>query len=514
MDCKVKFLPSGIEVTVPQNATIMDAERVAELGFEYPCGGNGTCGKCMVDVTCGDCKKRVKACTTTVTDGMVVTLSDDTGVHNEKVMTSNFCGCGSVECNPIVDFCGIENPLGVAFDIGTTTIAAYLMDLKCGDQITTLGALNEQVKYGGDVISRCLYAFENGVNEIADTVNKQADIMISELLKSSGRDKNDILAITIVGNTCMQHIFARINPTSLVQIPYMPTKYGSFTYPATDLLTNVNPNAQIFFIPVIAGFIGADTVGAILATEFHKKDDITLLLDIGTNGEMALGNKDRFVACSTASGPAFEGAKIACGMRGAPGAIDHVSLVDGDLSLSIIDDCDAKGICGSGLIDLCAALLDAGVILPAGRFNRKYEGPISNRLTEIDGNKALMLTDKVYITQKDIREVQLAKGAIAAGIEIMAEVLGITYADIKEVLIAGAFGNYMDPHNTCKIKLIPPELENKIVPVGNAAGEGSKLCLLSSDKLNETDTIANAAEFIELASHEDFQNKFIAQLDF
>lgn len=516
MDCKIKFNPSGKEITISNSATIMDAERALELCFEYPCGGNGTCGKCLVDIEENSRKYRAQACTTKVSDGMVVTLPDNVGVHEEKVMT---CGCGTdVKCNltsPLADYSKITpNPLGVAFDIGTTTVAAYLLDLCSGDVIDTLGKLNEQVKYGSDVISRCIFSLENGVDEIASCINDQTNEMIKEIVEKNNKDLKDVCAITIVGNTCMQHIYAGINPTTLVEIPYMPTKYGSFTMSAKGIIDGLNDNATIYFIPVIAGFIGADTVAAILATRFYERDDYTLLLDIGTNGEMAMGTKDRFVVCSTASGPAFEGAKIVCGMRGAPGAIDHVWMDNDELKFSTIDGQDAIGICGSGLIDFCRVLLDTGVIMPSGRFDKKYDGPLTSRLTTIDGTKAFMLTDKVFVTQKDIREVQLAKGAIAAGIEILADVLGITYDDIKEVIIAGAFGNYMDPDSTCRIGLIPSELRHKITPVGNAAGEGSKLCLLSSDEYKKCEYIAEKAEFVELASHEKFQEKFIALLDF
>lgn len=513
MFCELKFMPSQKIVCIDEKATIMDAERDAELGFEYPCGGNGTCNKCMVDVEINGKHKRVKACTTKVENGMVVTLSDDTGVHEDKVMTSGTKTKCSLNPDVDVDNCPAL-PLGVAFDIGTTTIAAYLLNLNTGEVIDTLGELNEQVKYGGDVISRCIFALKNGVDEIAGCVNNQVDGMIEKLLSKNSKSKDDVLGISIVGNTCMHHIFVGINPTSLVEIPYMPTVYERMIKPAKDYINNVNDKAKLFVLPVIAGFVGADTVGAMLATRFHEKDKPTLLLDIGTNGEMALGTKEKWVSCSTASGPAFEGAKIVCGMRGAPGAIDHVCYENNELNISVIDNSDAIGICGSGLIDAISVLLEAGVIMPSGRFDKKYDGPLLDRIIDIDGSKCFSLTEKVYVTQKDIREVQLAKGAIAAGIEIMSKTLGIEYSEINEVLIAGAFGNYMKPESMCRIKLLPPELLSKIVPVGNAAGEGSKMCLLSKDEFELSEIIARKTEFIELASHENFQQLFIAQLDF
>jgi len=510
MNNTIKFLPCGISVVVDDGATIMDAERIAGLNFEYPCGGTGTCGKCMVDVTLNGNTESVKACSTKVIDGMTVTLN--TSCHNDIVLTSG--SCSNIEIKPNVDFGDIETPLGVAFDIGTTTIAAYLVNLKNGELIDTLGELNEQVKYGGDVISRCIYSLKSGVDEICNCVRNEADEIIGKLISKNNYKKENVLCVSIVGNTCMHHIFAGINPTTLVEIPYMPTVYDAFEKPAREIFSNVNEKAKVLFIPVIAGFVGADTVAAMQSTCFDKKEKTTLLLDIGTNGEMALGNKDGWVSCSTASGPAFEGAKIVCGMRGAPGAIDHVDLINGELIINVIDNVKPIGICGSGLVDIITVLLNEGVIMSSGRFDKKYDGPLKANVSELDGSKIFKLTDDVYITQKDIREVQLAKGAIAAGIEIMSEKLGVTNDDINEVLIAGAFGNYMRPESMCRIKLLPPELFNKIVPVGNAAGEGSKMCLLSSDEYERAANIAKKTEFIELASHPKFQELFIKQLDF
>ncbi|MBQ6752934.1 MAG: DUF4445 domain-containing protein [Clostridia bacterium] len=510
MSCTVRFLPSGKTVCIFDDATIMDAEREAALGFEYPCGGTGTCGKCMVDIEVDGVKSRVKACSTKVSDGMIVTLSDNN--KRDEVMTSGVAE--SVTLSPALDRFDVASPLGVAFDIGTTTIAAYLLNLSTGETIDVLGELNEQIRYGADVVSRCIFSLKNGVEEISSCVNKQADLMIGKLLEKHGLSKDDVCLVTIVGNTCMHHIFAGINPTTLVEIPYMPTVYEAFEKPAKDFFGNVNENAKVLFLPVIAGFVGADTVGAMLAVRFDEKEKNTLLLDIGTNGEMVMGNRDRYVACSTASGPAFEGAKILFGMRGAAGAIDHVNFNDGKLDISVIGDEKAVGICGSGLIDIITVLLDEGVIMPGGRFDRKYEGPLKDRVKDIDGAKCFVLTDDVYLTQKDIREVQLAKGAIAAGIEILSKTLGITYDDIDQVLIAGAFGNHMRKESMCRIKLLPPEFIDRIVPVGNAAGEGSKMALLSKEEYDRAQRMAKKAEFVELASHPDFQQLFIAQLDF
>ena len=251
-------------------------------------------------------------------------------------------------------------------------------------------------------------------------------------------------------------------------------------------------------LPNIAGFVGGDTVGCMISTRFDQQEDLTLLIDIGTNGEMVLGNKHRRIACSTAAGPAFEGAKISCGMRGAEGAVDHVWLEQGKIRYHVIGDTEPKGLCGSGLLDLVAVLLDLEIISESGRMKGKQYPPCSN----------------VVLTQKDVREVQLAKAAIRAGIELMAQRMGVQVSDIQKVYLAGAFGNYMNPASACRIGLIPPVLLDKIKPIGNAAGEGAKLCALSRAEFTYSQTLAKETEFLELASLPGFQDCYIDALEF
>ncbi|NLL63517.1 MAG: DUF4445 domain-containing protein [Ruminococcaceae bacterium] len=531
MNYNVTFMPANITVSVPENTTIMDAERIAKLGFEYPCGGNGICNKCDVQIAVNGKTTVVKSCSTIISSDMIVTLN--ISENTEKVLTENLnfsCEINSPvsvlhEMMPnakailfndeVIDVRKDDfTPLGVAFDIGTTTVAAYLLNLFTGEQIDTVGSLNNQVKYGSDVISRCTYVVKNGVEEMQKCILNQAESMIAELLKKNNKSPGDVYLVSIVGNTCMQHIFAGLDTTSLVTVPYVPAVKKAITDNAKKYLKSVNENARIVILPVIAGFIGADTVAVALATRFYQKKEISLLLDIGTNGEIVLGNSDRWVACSTASGPAFEGAKIVKGMRAASGAIDHAYYENSEFKYTTIDSSPAVGICGSGLIDIVKVLLDEGVILPTGRFNKRYERSLRDRMTTVDTETRFNITEDVYITQKDIREVQLAKGAIAAGIEILTQVLDISYTDIEKVYIAGAFGNFMKPSSMCGIKLVPPELEEKIVPVGNAAGNGAKLALLSKEELKNATFVSEKTEFIELASHKNFQEIFIKNLDF
>ena len=251
-------------------------------------------------------------------------------------------------------------------------------------------------------------------------------------------------------------------------------------------------------LPNIAGFGGGDTVGCLVATRFDRLEELSLLIDIGTNGEMVLGDRRRRIACSTAAGPAFEGAKISCGMRGVAGAVDHVTWRDGGMSWHVIGEGPAEGLCGSGLLDLTAALLEEGVIDETGR---------------LEGG-AYRLCPGVTLTQKDVREVQLAKGAIRAGIELLAEALGADVEDIRTVYLAGAFGNYLTPASACRVGMIPPVLEGRVVPIGNAAGEGAKLCALSREEFAYSQRLAAATELLELAALPAFQDRFIGALGF
>ena len=251
-------------------------------------------------------------------------------------------------------------------------------------------------------------------------------------------------------------------------------------------------------LPNIAGFVGGDTVGCMVSTRFDREEELTLLIDIGTNGEMVLGNRSRRIACSTAAGPAFEGARISCGMRGTEGAVDHVTLQDGQLHHHVIGAVPPAGLCGSGLLDLVAALLELGIISESGRMK----------------SKAYTLCPNVTLTQKDVREVQLAKAAIRAGIELLAESMGAEVSDIRKVYLAGAFGNYMDPASACRIGMLPPVLLDRIIPIGNAAGEGAKLCALSREEFAYSQRLAKETEFLELASLPQFHSRYISALEF
>ena len=295
----------------------------------------------------------------------------------------------------------------------------------------------------------------------------------------------------------MHHLFLEYPTQTLVLAPYDPYVKTPVTVKAAEVDLHVHPEAELHWLALIGGFVGADTVGCILAADMDKLDKLTLMVDIGTNGEIVLGNKNGMTATSTAAGPAFEGAKITCGMRGGEGAIDHTWIEGDKLAYHVIGDVEPIGICGSGLLDAVAQLLELEWIDETGRMEETYS-----------------FTDKVFINQKDVRELQLAKAAIAAGIVMLCGYEGHEVSDVEQVLLAGAFGNYLDPHSACAIGLLPRELEEKIIPVGNAAGAGAQIAVLNRNEEKRSGEMAAAVKFVELANDPEFQDIYVEQMFF
>jgi uncharacterized 2Fe-2S/4Fe-4S cluster protein (DUF4445 family) len=419
-----------------------------------------------------------------------------------------------------------DTSLGMAFDIGTTTIVGYLADLYTGRELCVVSALNPQTKYGADVISRISYANrgEGALLELNAAVTDAIDELIGQAAGTAGVAREDIYALAVAGNTCMHHLFLGISPRQVALSPYVTAVSEPVIVDADQLRLKINPAGLVLVLPNIAGFVGADTVAVLLAAELDKSKQIKLVIDIGTNGEIALGNHEKIYICSAAAGPAFEGAQISCGMRGATGAIDHVTF-DQELSLSVIGGGSALGVCGSALLDAVAGLLENGMINKKGKLLAPHEitNPAGRKfaryIVEHEGSKAFLLSagegsKEILITQKDIRELQLAKGAIAAGIQIVMNKSGLQSEDIEEVLLAGAFGNYLNPHSACSIGLIPPELEDRIKMIGNAAGAGAKLALLSTLEYKRAAELARKVEFVELGSERNFTQIFAHSIYF
>ena len=489
MSCTVRFPLENKCISLSEGTTILQAMIDAGLSVDAPCGGSGKCKKCAVEYRFSedDAWQRALACQTGIHRDMQVRRLFPEEVFPASSHEGHACSPDST-----------AEAYGAALDIGTTTIAGRLLALPSGAVLSALGRRNPQVKFGADVISRVAYAMEHGAKPLTECLRKDINDLIEQLCAEAGIRTKQIQKLCIVGNSCMHHLFLGISPECLGRAPYMPSVREGMLLKAADCGLNVHLDAAVHMLPLIAGFVGADTVGCMLAGNWSEREKTTLLIDIGTNGELVLGNKDRKIACSTAAGPALEGAKIECGMRGSRGAIDHVDLQEGKIVFHVIGECTPVGICGSGLVDLIAVLLETGELDESGRLERgRFE-----------------LCENVYLTQKDVREVQLAKAAIAAGIRLLAQKAGISPDEIEEVHLAGAFGSNIRVESACAIGLIPEELRERIIPVGNAAAEGACLALSDPEKLTEADKLAEETEFLELASMPDFNDEFVDQLFF
>lgn len=577
----VFFPKEHTQISVASGTLLLDAIRNAGLSVDAPCGGRGTCKKCTVMIENGRAAGIRQSCRFTVTEDISVLLSPSlsqeqilgNGDSKREITAPNLTCVHAVIPkatinDPFSVSMAIKKALGehiriplsvlsnlytsleqleyegefvlfqdtligvrpshapvyvLAYDIGTTTVVSYLLDALTGKQISVSGVLNPQTAYGADVISRCEYDLKNPEHTLTRIIRTALNSLAIQNAEKAGISPLDICFAVIAGNTCMQHLYLGVSTTSLIRAPYMATVDELQLEYAADFGLSIHPLAKVCTLPSIAGFVGGDTVGVLLSLPENTFSRCTLILDIGTNGELVLGHHDKRYTCSTAAGPAFEGAKISCGMRGASGAIDHVSLKDSQLVYSVIGNTVPSGICGSGLIDLIACLLKLDIISSRGRINRPEKWTpeavelYSHRFTKRDGVSAFLLTDDesgIYLTQKDIREVQLAKAAIATGIELLCQKMEISVSEIQSVLLAGAFGNYLSPKSACQIGLIPSVLLNRIQSIGNAAGEGAKLAALSRDVLESSCSIAKETSFVELASSREFQTAYLNRLNF
>ncbi|MBN1161760.1 MAG: DUF4445 domain-containing protein [Dehalococcoidales bacterium] len=425
----------------------------------------------------------------------------------------------------------VKKSYGLAVDIGTTTVAGYLCELTTGEILATESMMNPQVAYGEDVMSRIGYAAKEkgGLKRLNGAIIKGLNQIIGGIIKKTGIKRQDIIDMTVVGNTCMQHLFLNINPQYLGRAPFTPAIHHSVDVKARDMGIKIASGAYVHVLPIEAGFVGADNVGVLIAEEPYNQDEMLLIIDIGTNGELILGNRNRLMSSSCATGPAFEGAEIRHGMRAAAGAIEKLKIdpKTKEVQFKVIGNdkwntedkkIGARGICGSGIFDVAAQVFLAGIIDNGGRFNMKVKSP---RL-RLNGKgeaefvlawaKETAIKQDIVVCQKDIRAIQLAKGAMYSGARIMMKRMGVKKID--RVILAGAFGSYIDKTSAAVIGLFPDCDPKRVYAVGNAAGDGARIALLNVDKRDEADLWARRVEYIELTLEPEFNNTFTKALNF
>ncbi|MEE8390611.1 MAG: ASKHA domain-containing protein [Anaerolineae bacterium] len=401
-------------------------------------------------------------------------------------------------------------PLGLAVDIGTTKVAAYLVNLENGETLAADGAMNPQIAYGEDVMARIAYAMgkETQAQELQSALVGGLNDLTRQLCAQAGCSSEEIVEAVLVGNTCMHHLALGLPVAQLGLAPYVPALSDSYDLKAQEMGLHLAPGANVHLLPNIAGFVGADHVAMVLATSIHEADEITLGLDIGTNTEISLAVAGRLLSCSCASGPAFEGAHIRDGMRAAPGAIEWVRLTDGRVEYQTIDDAPPVGICGSGILDGVAELRKIGVLRSNGAMQPDSHPRVrgTGKDTEfvlVPAGERGALRD-IVINRKDINEIQLAKAAIRAGVEVLLNEAGLKAEQVERVVVAGAFGTYLDVDSALALEMFLPLPRERFVQVGNAAGMGAKLALVSRRCREIAGEIAQRVEYVELTTHPHF----------
>ena len=421
----------------------------------------------------------------------------------------------------------MEECFGIAFDIGTTTLVGYLINLCNGKTYSIASALNPQTAYGEDVISRITYAKDNpaGLAKLNSVLIESLNSMIEEMCTNAKVSASHIYEVTIVGNSVMHHLFLNIDPTYIGLSPYVPTFKRDLNIKAKDVKLEISKSGYVYILPLIAGFVGADTMGVIISSEIDKERELTLAIDVGTNGELVIGNKDALFTGSCAAGSALEGAHIKHGMRAAAGAIDTLKINPRDFSVeyTTINDKKPIGICGSGIIDVVAEMLRAKLLTKSGNFNKEFID--HENIIKEEKNIEFILVNKedtpikrpITISQSDIRELQMAKGAFFSGARLILNHLNRvndSELEIKQILLAGAFGNYINKSNAKFIGMIPDIPDEKLFQIGNAAGIGAQNCLLNVDLRKKARKLQEKIHYVEIAIEKDFQKEFASAMYF
>jgi uncharacterized 2Fe-2S/4Fe-4S cluster protein (DUF4445 family) len=490
----------GRTLTVPRGTELQDL--LFTQGVEFPCGGRGRC----------------KGCRVRVLDGFLPVSSEDSRLlsgseidlgwrlacqaHVQAPLTLELAQWEAEILSDDTSMAFVPREgLGVAVDLGTTTLVAQLLDLQLGNVLGVRTALNRQARLGADIMSRIEHAVSKGQSELQTLIREQIRELIEQLLSAVPNRASELKDIVLVGNTVMHHLFSGLSVEPLAHYPFEPKEDGLQTFSASSLgwPWARADRVQVRFLPCLGGFVGSDILEGLLSTGLRASSEPAALIDLGTNGEIVVGNRDRMLCASTAAGPAFEGARISMGMRAATGAISEVSWRDGQFHCRVLGQVEPRGICGSGLVDAVAAGLEAGSIQMNGR---------------IANGSALELASPVALAQKDIRELQLAKGAIAAGFRILLRKWGARPEDISRLYLAGAFGNYVNRASAVRIGLLTLPID-RIEPAGNTALRGAKMALASlGESEGDYAELRQKVRHISVSEEVEFQDTFVEEMGF
>ncbi|MZP29930.1 DUF4445 domain-containing protein [Heliobacterium undosum] len=554
----ILFLPSRDSIQVEAGTTILQAARRAGVLIEAPCNGAGTCGKCKVRLAErfrpfaqpggthhltpeAEAEGWVLACEALVTGDIEVEIPQRISTQSLKIISHGQARPVAIDpffAKAYDDAAGETRVLaggalvatepgdrtdrlfGLVVDIGTTTLVASLVHMVSGVELAAASSLNPQSLHGQDVLSRIKFTSDPAGRalmhrELIGEINR----LITQVTEAAAVERGDIAEVVFSGNTCMLHLATDTDPTSLGKHPYRPVITGGNHVRAEALGLDVAAYALVYLPPILSAYVGADITAGMLAAGLAELPGVTLFVDIGTNGEMVLAVDGAMAAASTAAGPAFEGMNITHGMRAGRGAIERFRLEsDGAVTVKTIEEAEPTGICGSGLLDIAGELAAHGVIDKRGRFVRpdgsKIPEALRERLNTCDGKPVFQIAGDIVLTQKDVRQIQLAKGAIRAGVELLLRSKGVRPEDVDRVFIAGSFGYHLQARSLIQIGLLPDAFEGKIQFLGNTSKTGGQALLLNGDLRRELEASVSSVEVIELADYGDFDQVFVGCLGF
>ena len=510
---------SGRQIYCEDGSNLMQVLHNAGEYIESPCGGGGTCGKCKVKIigdnvsditkteteilTAEEKESGVRlACMTFVTGDIIVHMPEKE--KGSKVLNEGY----------VPEFeKDKRSGYGAAVDIGTTTVALSLVNLETGEEVSSSSQINAQRRFGSDVLTRITYEYENGEKGIAElqkALGGQLDDMLKEACDKADVNIQEVAEIVVAANCTMTHMLLGTDARPLGKSPYTPVFIEPQERKYSEIGGKYCKGAKLYCLPQVSAYIGADIVaGAHVCNMANEKGNL-LFIDIGTNGEIVLATEGRLFSCSCAAGPALEGANISCGMRAAEGAVEDIIITDEKTELKVIGDTKLVGICGSGILAAVRELLKNGFIKPSGVFIKKSDsGKGSDKRLILQGTKrAFMLSDNITITQDDIRQVQLAKGAILSGFTALLKKAGLEMNQLDKVLVAGQFGAHLPAESLTGVGILPPDVKDRIVYVGNSSKTGAYMALMSQKERTEMEKLAQKMEYMELAETENYENLF------
>lgn len=527
---EIRIDQTGKRIECREGANLLETLVSAGIFVDNPCNGKGICGKCKVRILSGKVSE--------------MTVSEERLLNPEEIMAGIRLSCmaevsGTVKIEllqkerrhevltkgymPEFERDAFDGGYGVVIDIGTTTVVTALVDLKTGEELANASMINAQKQYGLDVLTRITYEYEHpekGALKLQEAIVNSINAMIEETCQEAGADRRDIREIDVAANCTMMHMLLGVDARSIGKAPYKPEFTEARELPAKEIGIEAAEDTKLYCLPQVSAYIGADIAAGAYVCGLQKEHRNVLFIDIGTNGEIVLANNGRLLCCSCAAGPALEGMNISSGMRAAEGAVEDVKITEQGIRLSVIGGQKPAGLCGSGILSVVKELLRTGIVKKTGVFVKKEKLDVQDYrypMIRMNGTKRefiLCENPRLLVTQGDVRQVQLAKGAILSGFVVLLKKAGISMEDLDKVMIAGQFGVHLPAESLTGIGILPREVEDKLVYVGNSSKTGAYMALMSGKIKREIEALAERMEYMELAETENYERIFTESMIF